>query len=63
MLRLQLPPCPADALKARQTEGSVLCHDLRKGYRPRILQAEIAKGKLQYHVIVSGIFILLQNGL
>gem|GEM_PF-6524218 len=40
----------------------MLRHYLRKGHRPRILQADIAEGKVQHHIVISGVLILFQNG-
>ena len=58
---LQLAACPADALKARQTDIFVLRHYLRKRHCSCILQTGITKYKIQHHIIISGIFILFQN--
>ena len=58
---LQLAACPADALKTRQTEIFVLRHYLRKRHCSCILQTSITKCKIQYHIVISGIFILFQN--
>ena len=40
----------------------MLRHYLRKGHRPRIFQAHITEGKVQHHIVVSGVLVLLQNG-
>ena len=61
IFRLQLAACPADALKARQTEVFVLRHYLCKRHCPCILQTGITKCKIQHHIVISGIFILFQN--
>ena len=43
---LQIPPCPADALKARKSQIFVLRHDLRKRQSSRIFQAALMLGDI-----------------
>ncbi len=62
MFCLQLSACPAHALKARQSQITVLRHHFRKGHRPCVLKIAVTYFQIQHHIVISGFLVLFQNG-
>ena len=62
MFCLQLSACPSYALKARQSQITVLRHHFRKGHRPCVLKIAVAYFQIQHHIVISGFLVLFQNG-